>query len=124
MNFLTLEAGYIFIGIFILLITAFVTTRPFVSKSMFKIFMPAVLLFMSLAIFYHYQITSNRMQEINDAFYHGKSILCENKSVVKVAPAVVIRKSDGWKLENGLFSSPNFEREFHSARCIIDNNNI
>ncbi len=124
MNFLILESGYIIIALMILAMTAFITTRPFMSKRSFQIGVPLVLAIMILAIFSHYQITSSRMQMIDEAFYNSKSILCENKSVVKVSPVVVIKKSDGWKLENGVFSSPNFEREFHSARCALDNKNI
>jgi len=35
MNFLTLEGGYLVIGLFILAVTAFVTTRPFMAKGSF-----------------------------------------------------------------------------------------
>lgn len=42
MKFLELEGAYIVIGIFILIVTAFVTTRSFVGKNAFKIGFPLV----------------------------------------------------------------------------------
>jgi hypothetical protein len=116
--FIKLEAGYIGIGLFTLLITLFVTTRPFMSKgSVVKglIFVgPAIAVFIGM----HYFVTLDRMQGVEDAFLKGKKVICESRMIRKVAQSVTIQKSNEWILSDHNFSSPNYSRGFFSARCI------
>lgn len=116
--FIQLEAGYIGIGLFTLLITLFVTTRPFMKKgSVIKglIFIgPAIVMFIGM----HFYVTTDRMNDVETAFEKGEKVVCESRVVRKVAQSVTIEKSNEWKLENHKFSSPNYTREFFSARCI------
>jgi len=120
-SFLTLEAGYFVISAFILVITAFVTTRPFVSKNAFKKIFPAVFIFLMLAIFAHYYMTTQRMQTVKAAFENGKIIVCENKGNKKMGRTVVVEKGKNkWNIEGDLFVSPLYSRGFHTARCVVD----
>lgn len=59
--FLELEIVYIVIGIFILTVTAIVTTRDFVPKGAFKKGMSIVGAFVAIMIVGHYTVTTSRM---------------------------------------------------------------
>jgi len=119
-NFFTLEAAYIGIAAFILAITAFVTTRPFMSKNSFKKIFPAVFIFLLLAIFAHFYITTQRMQTVKSAFEDGKTIICENKKNKSLGRTVTVEKGKNkWILEGDLFVSQLYSRGFHTARCIV-----
>ena len=125
-EFLELEGAYIFIGLFILGITIFVTTRNFMSKNAFKIGVPTVSLIIILFISFHYYLTKSRIEEVRKAFLEGKNIICENKMYTKTTPAIVINKKGNWILKGNILSSPEYERVFHIARCVVDiygNNN-
>ncbi len=118
-KFLELEGGYLVIAFVILAVTLFVTTRPFFTKSAIKKGMLSVTLFLALAIGLHYKITTDRMAEVKLAFSEGKTVICESRATRKVAQSVDIDKSREWVLEGDIFSSPNYSRPFHSARCLV-----
>lgn len=120
MNFITLEAGYLVIALFILAVTAFVTTRPFIAKGAFKKGMSIMATLLLIAIGAHYYITTKRMVVVETAFEAGKSVICESRATRKVAQTVVINKSQNWRLEDGIFVSDQYERGFHSARCVVE----
>ncbi len=83
-NFIQLEGGYMVIAIFFLAITAFVTTREFMEKGLFKKVFPAVFLFFVIAIGIHHYITIDRMKTVQKAFHDNKVIICESKNRVKM----------------------------------------
>lgn len=116
--FFKLEAGYLGIGLFVLLVTLFVTSRPFMSKGSVKkgfIFMaPAITIFIAM----HFYVTSSRINEVETSFEKGDKVICESRMIRKVAQSVTIEKSNEWTLQNHMFSSPNYSRKFFSARCI------
>jgi hypothetical protein len=116
--FFKLEAGYLGIGLFALVITLIVTSRSFMSKGSVKrglIFMgPAIAIFIGM----HFYVTSDRMNNVENAFKQGDKVICESRMIRKVAQSVTIEKSNEWTLENHMFSSPNYSRKFFSARCI------
>ena len=116
-EFFELEVGYIIIALFFLVITAIVTTRSFVPRVAFKRGMIMVGTFLAILIAAHYYVTTQRMKNIATEFESGRTILCENKESLKGSQAVIISKKAGWKLEKGIFTNPNFHRDFHSARC-------
>ena len=118
MKFLELEAAYLVIGTFILVVTIFVTTRPFMSKSAFKIGVTGVFILLSIFIGLHYFITTNRMAEVSDRFISGKPVICENRIQRKAEQSVIISKALGWSLKNDIFTNPQYSRGFHTARCI------
>lgn len=118
MLFLELEGAYIGIGIFILIITTYVTTRPFVGKNAFKIGFPMVFAVLAFFILAHYFVTTNRMATAEARFLSGKPIICENRVQRKVAPSIIISQKQGWALEQNIFSNPEYSRGFHSARCL------
>ena len=118
-NFFYLEGAYLILGAFILLITLFVTTRPFMSKGAVKKGLLWVSFVLALAIAGHYTVTSNRMAEVKEAFEANKMIICESRARRKVAPSVNVQKSNDWSLEEDNFVSPHYSRPFFAARCIV-----
>ena len=118
-KFLELEAGYLFIGLVILLVTLFVSTRPFFGKGAVKRGMLSVSLFLTITIGLHFYITTKRMDEVKTAFNEGKTIICESRATRKVAQSVDVNINNEWKLKGDIFASPNYNRVFHSARCLV-----
>jgi len=118
-EFFILEGAYIIIGLFILAITLFVTTRPFMSKSAPKVGLVSVFLVLAFFIGLHFYITTNRMQEVKKAFLEGKEILCESRANRKMSQSIIIKKDYEWELQNDLFVSKNYTRPFHLSRCIV-----
>lgn len=119
-NFFFLEGAYLLLGLFTLLITLFVTTRPFMAKGSVKKGLFWVSVVIAIMVGGHYSVTSNRMAEVRTAFENGETIICENRATRKVAPTVIINKAQEWTLrEDDNFVSPNYSRVFFSARCIV-----
>ncbi|MFA6190991.1 MAG: hypothetical protein WC665_01435 [Sulfurimonas sp.] len=116
--FFELEIVYVVIGIFILGVTAFVTTRDFVPKVAFKRGMFSVILVFSIMISAHYFTTTARMGGVKEIFNEGGTIICENKMHRTVSQSVLISKELEWRLEGNLFVSDNYERAFHTSRCV------
>ncbi len=119
MEFIELEGGYLVIALFILAVTMFVTTRAFMPKGAFKKGMFYVFLILALFIGVHFSVTTSRMQSVANAFEQGGDIICENRAIRKVAQSLVINRSRGWVLSNNIFSSSEYSRVFHSARCLV-----
>jgi len=117
-KFLVLEGAYIVIGIFILAITAFVTTRDFMPQIALKRGMIGVFTLFAIMISLHYLITLKRMNGVAEIFNDGKTVICENKMRRTISQSVLISKKKGWRLEGDYFKNPNFSRDFHTARCI------
>jgi len=119
-EFLILEGAYIFMAAVILLVTLFVTSRPFMKKGAVKKGLSLVFIFLALAISAHYLITKNRMNSVKEAFKNGKKVVCENRIYTKGANFVTINKEEDWTLKNDYFVSPNYTRDFFLARCIVE----
>jgi len=118
-KFLELEAGYLFIGSFILLVTLFVTTRPFFKKGAVLKGFISVGIFLVITIGMHYKITTERMASVKSAFKEGKTVICESRATRKVAQSVDVNINREWTLEGDVFSSVNYGRVFHTARCLV-----
>jgi hypothetical protein len=119
-RFLYLEGAYLILAAIVLLITLFVTTRPFMGRGAVKKGMGAVTLFLAAAIGLHYYITTKRMAEVKRTFEKGGKVLCESRMLRKAAQSIEISKRYGdWRLEGDYFVSPHFERPFFTARCIV-----
>jgi hypothetical protein len=116
--FFELEIVYIVIGIFFLVVTAFVTTRDFMPKVAFKRGMIGVFSIFAIMISLHYMVTLKRMNGVKEIFNEGGKIICENKMRRTVSRSVIIAKEYEWRLEGDLFKSPNYERDFHTSRCV------
>jgi energy-coupling factor transporter transmembrane protein EcfT len=116
--FFKLEAGYLGIGLFVLVITLIVTTRPFVAKGIWKKSLAIVSIIMGFFIGLHYIVTTNRIYEVEKTFNDNQKVICENRAIRKVSQSVIIEKSNEWVLDNHMLSSPNYNREFFTARCI------
>ncbi|WP_368028768.1 hypothetical protein [Arcobacter sp. s6] len=116
--FFKLEAGYLGIAIFVLVITIIVTTRNFVPAGIWKKAIPLMFIIMSIFIGMHYFVTTSRIYEVENTFNNNGKIICENRAIRKVSQSVTIEKSNEWVLENHMLSSPNYSRDFFTARCI------
>jgi hypothetical protein len=117
-RFFELEIAYISIGIFILAITIFVTTRDFMPKVAFKRGVIGVFSIFAIMISLHYMMTVKRMNGVAEIFNSGKTVICENKMRRTISQSVLISKELGWRLEGDYFKNPDFERDFHTARCV------
>jgi hypothetical protein len=73
--FFELEIVYIVIGIFILSVTAFVTTREFVPRVAFKRGMISVSMFLTTMIAIHFFMTTTRMDGVKEIFNEGGTII-------------------------------------------------
>ncbi|MBS4069538.1 MAG: hypothetical protein WC279_01405 [Sulfurimonas sp.] len=116
--FLELEIVYIIIGIFILSVTAVVTTRDFMPKGAFKKGILAVGVVVSIMIGFHYTLTTKRMDGVEKIFNSGETVICENKMRRTVSRSVLLSQELGWKLEDHLFKHHDYERDFHTSRCV------
>jgi len=119
-EFFVLEGAYLVIGLIVLIITAFVATRPFIKRGALRKSLIYVSLFFIVAISIHYIVTKNRMNSVKEAFKNGGKILCENRIYTKGANFVTIRKEEEWKLKDDYFTSPNYMRKFFIARCFVE----
>lgn len=116
--FFELEIVYIVIGIFILVVTAIVTTRDFVPKVAFSRGMTMVSMFLVTMISIHYYMTTTRMDGVKDIFNKGETVICENKMRRTISRSVLLSKELGWRLEGDKFKNDDYERDFHTSRCI------
>jgi len=118
-NFFFLEGVYLILALITLLITLFVTTRPFMSKGAVKKGLFSVSGVLAFLIGLHYSVTVERMEAVRVAFNKDLPIICESRAQRKVAQTVTIQKSNEWRLEDNNFRSPNYNRPFFIARCIV-----
>ncbi|MEA3418077.1 MAG: hypothetical protein U9Q90_01665 [Campylobacterota bacterium] len=118
-KFFILEGGNLAIGLFFVLIILFVTTRPFMAKGSVKKGMTGILAVVAILIGWHYSSTMNRMAEVKSAFEKDQPVICESRMQRKAAQSVIVQKSLEWSMEGDNFISPNYNRPFHSARCIV-----
>lgn len=119
-KFFYLEGAYLILAALILLVTIFVTTRPFMPPNALKKGLLYVSVILSLFIGAHFYITTSRIAEVKKAFEEGKAILCESRMLRKMAQSIEIKKGIAqWEIEGDNFVSPNYTRPFHIARCIV-----
>lgn len=116
--FFELEAVYLVIGVFILSVTAFVTSRDFVPKGAFKKGMLLVGGFVAIMVAFHYNMTTSRMEGTEKIFTSGETVICENKMRRTISKSVLLSQALGWRLENHLFKNDDYERDFHTSRCV------
>ena len=117
--FFQLEGGYLGIAVFALVITIFVTTRPFVAKGAWKKGISLMMITITGFIGVHYFVTISRMSGVEEAFNTNVKVLCESRMIRKVAQSLTVLKANEWILEDHKFSSPNYNRKFFTARCIV-----
>ncbi len=119
-DFLILEGGLLIVSAFLLLITAFTTTRSYVLKNSFIRIFPVVFIFLALVIAWHYEQTKDRMKLVKEEFENGKIIICENKGNMKMGRSLLIEKGrNGWRADGFFFVSDLYTRGFHIARCVV-----
>jgi len=120
-KFFYLEGAYLILAAIILLVTLFVTTRPFMSPSAPKKGLTAVTLVLALFIGAHFWVTTSRIAAVKAAFNSGEPVLCESRMLRKMAQSIEIREGTAarWRIEDDNFVSPEYTRPFHIARCIV-----
>lgn len=116
--FLELEIVYIVIGLFILTITTIVTTREFMPKGAFKKGILTVGLIVAVLISLHYNMTTSRMENVEKMFNNGDTLICENKMRRTISRSILLSKKMGWRIEGHLFKNEDYERDFHTSRCV------
>jgi len=120
-RFFYLEGAYLILAGITLIVTLFVSTRPFMPSGAWKKGVGAVSLFLATAIGIHYTVTTSRMSEVKEAFRKGRTVVCESRMLRKAAQSIRISKRvGGWKLEGDYFVSPYYTRPFFTARCIVE----
>jgi len=115
--FFELEVLYIIIAIFILSLTAFVTTRDSISKVIFNRSMLGISAFLIFMITFHYNITVNKMRHIKDIFNQGERIICENKIHRISSQSLILSKKLGWSIDGDRFINDKYDRDFHTSEC-------
>ncbi len=118
-KFFILEGGNLVIALFFVLIVLFVSTRPFMPKGSFVKGMAGILAVVAILIGWHYSSTISRMAEVKSAFEENQAVICESRMERKAAQSVIIKKSLEWSMDGDNFVSPNYNRPFNSARCIV-----
>jgi len=116
--FFELEVVYLVIGAFIMIVTLFVTTRDFMPKVAFRNGMIGVGTMVTLMITFHFMMTTSRMEGVKEIFNEGETIICENKMRRTISRSVLLSKELGWRLEGDKFKNDDYERDFHTSRCI------
>ena len=116
--FFELEIVYLIIGAFIMTVTAIVTTRSFMPKVAFLRGMLGVGGFLVLMIGFHFNMTTSRMEGVKEIFNNGETIICENKMRRSVSRSVLLSQELGWRLDGDKFKNDDYERDFHTSRCI------
>ena len=120
-KFFYLEGAYLILAGIILLITLFVTTRPFMSKNAPKKGRTWVSIVLAIVIGTHFYITTSRIAEVKKAFNEGKTVVCESRMLRKMAQSIRIQKGiSDWQIDGDNFVSPHYTRPFHLARCIVE----
>ncbi len=117
-KFFILEGGNLTIGLFFLLIALFVSTRPFLRKEVKRFVLIATIALFTILILGHYIITTNRMDRVKKAFEQNKEIVCESRKNRKAAQSIKIKKDRGWSLDGDNFVNSEYNRAFHTSRCI------
>lgn len=121
-RFFELEGGYLLIGLFALGVAIFVGTRPFISNGKaWKKTVPFILITITGFIGTHFIVTISRISDAKEQFNSGGSVICESKALRKVAQSIIInpKSSQNWTIIGDEFSSPEFSRNFHIARCLV-----
>ncbi|BDY13638.1 hypothetical protein [Hydrogenimonas cancrithermarum] len=118
-KFFYLEGGYLILAAVVLLVTLFVTTRPFMGKNAKKKGLMAVSAILAVMIGGHYWVTMDRMEKVKQAFENGDEIICESRLIRKGAQSIILKKTLGWRIEGDYFVSDAYSRPFFMARCII-----
>ena len=98
------------------------SSRSFITKGAWKKSVPIVLMFLALAIGFHYNITIDRMNKVEAVFNDNQAIICENRKIRKIAQSIIIEKQRGWILKDHILTSPKYNRGFYTARCLIQIN--
>ncbi len=116
LNFFHEELVFILVSLFVFALTAFVVTRPFVHLPAKKI-LPAVALFLIVALIAHYNWRMAHIAKVKKAFSEGKNILCIDKT--NKIGYVLINKGE-WKIVNDEFRHPEFPRGYNVRQCVVE----
>ena len=74
--------------------------------------------FVAIMITIHFTMTTARMEGVKEIFNEGETIICENKMRRTVSRSVLLSKELKWVVDGDLFKNDDYERDFHTSRCI------
>jgi len=80
--------------------------------------MISVIMGLATLITIHYVNTTSRMATVEQLFADHQTVICENKMRRTISQSVLIRPNTGWRIENHLFKNDEYERDFHTSRCV------
>ena len=87
-------------------------------KVAFKRGMISIGVFILVMISLHFFITTSKIDAIKEIFNSGERVVCENNMRRKTSESVLISQDLGWKLDGDKFRHEDYERDFHTSRCI------
>lgn len=117
-HFFSMELPYISIALFILAVTLFIGTRSFISPFVLRRFLPALAIFLSLAIGLHFKITEDRAVEVKAAFEKGKVVLCSERRSKMGDRNIEIENGSVWK-SDGEFFTNSAGNKFSIRQCVV-----
>jgi len=117
-HFFSMEIPYITIALFILAVTLFIGTRSFISPFILRRFLPALAVFLALAIALHFNTTENRAVEVKAAFEKGQVILCSERRSKMGDRNIEITRGTLWK-SDGEFFTNSAGNKFSIRQCIV-----
>ena len=56
--------------------------------------------------------------EFKEIFNNGETVICENKMRRHVSRSALLSQELGWRIEGDKFKNDDYERDFHTSRCI------
>jgi len=117
-HFFSMELPYIAIALFILAVTVFIGTRSFISPLVLRRFLPALALFLVLAIGLHYQASEDRAAQVKEAFEKDQVILCSERRSKMGDRNIEVVKGDLWSQKEGFFIN-NAGNKFSIRQCVV-----
>lgn len=117
-HFFSMELPYIAIALFVLAVTVFIGTRSFISPFILRRFLPALAIFLALAIALHFKTTEDRAVEVEAAFKKGQVILCSERRSKMGDRNIEIVKGELWSQKEGFFIN-SAGNKFSIRQCIV-----
>lgn len=117
-HFFSMELPYISIALFILAVTLFIGTRSFISPFVLRRFLPALAVFLALAIGLHFKTTEDRALEVKAAFEKGQVILCSERRSKMGDRNIEVTRGALWRSDGEFFINSEGNK-FSIRQCIV-----
>lgn len=117
-HFFSMELPYISIALFILAVTLFIGTRSFISPFVLRRFLPALAVFLALAIGLHFKTTEDRAIEVKAAFAKGQVVLCSERRSKMGDRNIEVESGALWRSDGEFFINSEGNK-FSIRQCIV-----